>query len=346
MRGSIVLFVLIGAFLAVTVAGAVPQSGGSTQTTITVAGLDCGTDYRVRVNRVGQASNATVMRIATAPCDDPEPPPPPPPTGCAPAATPGPIAGAGYTVRFADCFDTLNRSVWSNRQWYESAPPVSSQFVMNGELHLQRARANSFQNTSMSTEPLGTKANPKSFQFGYFEARMKWDTVRGNGPAFWLFSTRHMEHGNGPTWNPTNPNPFCQQNGLPRAECLSAEIDIIEGYGNVNYGGTQTDDWFSGTLHRNSSGHYGEANQSRFVQRGTGAEMEQYHVYALRWTPTQLCWFMDGVQQGCVAPFDSTPQPMHLILYNWNTLWESENMPNSTTPDVLDVAVDWVRVWQ
>jgi hypothetical protein len=37
---------------------------------------------------------------------------------------------------------------------------------------------------------------------------------------------------------------------------------------------------------------------------------------------------------------------MHLLLYNWNTDWEDENMPNASTLDRLDVSVDWVRVWQ
>ena len=37
---------------------------------------------------------------------------------------------------------------------------------------------------------------------------------------------------------------------------------------------------------------------------------------------------------------------MHLLLYNWNTGWEDENMPTSTTENELDVFVDWVRVWQ
>jgi hypothetical protein len=37
---------------------------------------------------------------------------------------------------------------------------------------------------------------------------------------------------------------------------------------------------------------------------------------------------------------------MHLLLYNWNTPLEDENMPNASTPAQLHVSVDWVRVWQ
>ena len=74
--------------------------------------------------------------------------------------------------------------------------------------------------------------------------------------------------------------------------------------------------------------------------------MEQYHTYAAKWTISQICFYIDGQQQGCVNTFDSTNQPMHLLFYNWNTEWEDENMPNADTPDQLDVSVDWVRVWQ
>ena len=127
---------------------------------------------------------------------------------------------------------------------------------------------------------------------------------------------------------------------------MSSELDVFEGFGNIQYGGTRQDDWFSGALHRNTSGFYGEPDSVRSVTRGTGLEMEQYHTYAAKWTMSQVCWYIDDVQQGCVPTFDSTNQPMHLLLYNWATSWEDENMPTSSTPDTLDVSVDWVRVWQ
>jgi beta-glucanase (GH16 family) len=271
---------------------------------------------------------------------DPAPTPPPPTTPLSPLPEPAPIAGLGYTQRFGDDFDTLDRTTWCSHQWWEPNAPTGSQTVANGELRLRRERSSGYANTTMTTEPCG-QANPKSFQYGYFEARMKYETVQGNGPAFWLFSTRHATN---PAW--PNVNPVCAQNGLPKAECLSAEMDVFEGFGRINYGGARTDDFFSGTLHRNSCGCYGEANQSRFVQKGTGLDLSQYHTYAVKWTASQITYYIDGVAQGSVAPFDSTGQPMHLLLYNWTTGWEDENVPNSSTEPELDVFVDWVRVWQ
>jgi hypothetical protein len=253
---------------------------------------------------------------------------------------PSPIAGLGYRRVFADEFSTLDRSTWCSHQWWEPHAPVGSQTVANGELRLRRSRSSGFADTTMTTEPCG-QANPRSFQQGYFEARMRFETVRGNGPAFWLLTTRHATN---TVWPAINP--VCAQLGLPRAECLSSELDVFEGFGNIQYGGARQDDFFSGALHRNTSGFYGEPDSVRSVMRGTGLEMEQYHTYAARWTSSQVCYYIDGQQQGCVNAFDSTNQPMHLLLYNWNTSWEDENMPTSSTPDTLDVSVDWVRVWQ
>ena len=259
--------------------------------------------------------------------------PPPPPSDCDPTSDPSPIAGLGYTVRFKDCFSTLDRSVWCDRQWWEGSPPSGSQSVTNGELRIRRARTSNYADTTLTTEPCG-QANPQSFQYGYFEAKMKHETAQGNGPAFWLFSTAHAT-------NPNWPNPKC-----PNPLCLSAELDVFEGFGTINYGGSRTDDFFSGTIHRNSCDCYGVSNTSRFVQHGTGLDMSQYHIYAARWTPTTVYFYIDGHLEGSLASFDSFAQPMHLLLYNWTTGWESENVPNASTQPELDVFVDWVRVWQ
>lgn len=284
----------------------------------------------------------------TVEVDNSSPPPPDPePTPCEPTSPPGPVAGEGYTLRFSDCFGTLSRSVWCSNQWWEPTPQPGTQYAENGVLHLVRRRSDGYQNVTVSTEPCG-QANPKSFQYGYMEARMRYDTVRGNGPAFWLLSTRHAENGDGvPPDNWPNSSAACGGAGEPPvAECLSSELDVFEGFGNIQYGGTRTDDFFSGTLHRNSCQCYGQGNQSRFVQHGTGLDLSQWHVYAALWTDSTVSWYIDGEFQGSVATFDSTRQPMHLLLYNWNTDWEGENMPNASTPDRLDVLVDWVRVWQ
>lgn len=274
------------------------------------------------------ARNVTISNTAESP--PPPPPPPPPPSG-----EPGPIAGQGYQRVFADEFDTLDRSTWCNRQWWESAPPAGTQSVSGGVLHLLKRRADGFQNTTISSEPCG-QANPKSFRHGYFEARMRWPGVQGAGPAFWLFSTRHATN---PDWPPINS--VCARNGEPRAQCLSAELDVFEGYG-------RHPNVFTGTLHRNSSGQYGDQNMinSNSWQPQGFRVADSWRTYSALWTGSEVRWYLDGQFSHSTPVWDSTNQPMHLILSHWNTPWQSDNATNSSTPDVMDVEVDWVRVWQ
>jgi Glycosyl hydrolases family 16 len=250
------------------------------------------------------------------------------PPECNGAGEPTPIAGQGYSIRFADCFDTLNRTTWCNRQWYQPVPPVGVQFVHDGVLHLLRRRADNFANTNVSTEPCG-QANAKSFIQGYFEARMRWPGVQGAAPAFWMLSTAHAT-------NPNWPEPAC-----PSSNCLSAELDVFEGYGyypNV----------FTGTLHRNSSGSYGVPNQqnSNNWQPQSFRLADSWHTYAALWTATEVRWYVDGQLTHSWPVSGSTNQRMHLILSHGNTPWMPENAVNLSTPDVLDFEVDWVRVWQ
>jgi hypothetical protein len=281
----------------------------------------------------------------TVEIDNSSPPPPDPePTPCQPTSAPGPVAGQGYVLRFSDCFGTLSRSIWCWNQWWEPRPPLGTQYVADGVLHLVRRRSDGYPNVTVSTEPCG-QTNPQSFQYGYMEARMRYDTVRGNGPAFWLLSTRHATNPDFANPEPYDPNPYCQQNGLPVAECWSGELDVFEGFGRIDVG-TRVDDFFSGAVHRNSQGFYGQPDEFRLVQRRTGLDLSQWHVYAARWTDSSVSYYIDGQLQGLVSTYDSTRQPMHLLFYNWNTPWEDENMPNAGTPDRLDVSVDWVRVWQ
>jgi beta-glucanase (GH16 family) len=192
----------------------------------------------------------------------------------------------------------------------------------------------------MTTEPCG-QANPKSFRYHYFEARMRHETVHGNGPAWWLFSTRHATN---PSW--PNVNPTCQQLGEPSSHCISGEIDVLDGFGRIDTATGPARDFFNSGIHRNSSNGYGVPNEMRLVQHRTSLNMADWHVYAAKWTTSQASFYIDGQLQGTVNTFDSIDQPMHLILSNWNTSSEGENMPNPSTEPELDTFVDWVRVWQ
>ena len=198
----------------------------------------------------------------------------------------------------------------------------------DGVLHLVRRRSDGYPNVTLSSEPCG-QARPKSFRQGYFEARMRWTGVRGSGPAFWLLSTAHAT-------NPNWPRPACSQ-----PTCLSAEIDVFEGYGNHR-------NVFTGTIHRNSCDCYGEPSQmnSNNWHPQPGMNLSRWHRYAARWTSTNVTWYLDGRRIMSAPVYDSTNQRMHLLFYNWSTPWEPGNGTSASTRAQLHTEVDWVRVWQ
>jgi hypothetical protein len=63
--------------LGVGAVGAAPIIVSTTQTEVTIGGLSCGTQYRVRVNVAGN-SKVTTLNPVTQPCPPPQAPPPPP----------------------------------------------------------------------------------------------------------------------------------------------------------------------------------------------------------------------------------------------------------------------------
>jgi hypothetical protein len=56
-----------------------------------------------------------------------------------------------------------------------------------------------------------------------------------------------------------------------------------------------------------------------------------------------MCTYIDGEEITCVEPFDTTAQPMHLVL-------SMSYLPTCAgcrpRPASLEMQVDWVRVWQ
>lgn len=270
-------------------------------------------------------------RITVVVHNEGPPPEQPPPEKCEARGEPAPVAGEGYEQTFADCFGALDRTVWCSHQWWEPAPPLGAQYTgSRGILHLVRRRADGYPNITLSSEPCG-QPNPQSFQEGYFEARMKWTGRPGSGPAFWLLSTAHAT-------NPKWPEPAC---GDPT--CLSAEIDIFEGYGNRR-------DVFTGTIHRNSCNCYEEADEQN-VNSWQPLEPQVdlsagWHVYAARWTASAVTWYLDDQPVMTAPVYDSTDQPMHIVFYNWSTPWQNGNEPEPPLARRLETLVDWVRVWQ
>ena len=110
-------------------------------------------------------------------------------------------------------------------------------------------------------------------KYGYFEARIKIPSHVGAFPAFWLFHERR-------SWEGTQ----------------RTEIDIMENLGHAP-------EYIYNSFHffKNVSEYYGgDANFIKPYPSGqvyTGIDYSQdYHVYAVEWSPSRIEWLIDGVK--------------------------------------------------
>jgi hypothetical protein len=154
---------------------------------------------------------------------------------------------------------------------------------------------------------------------GYFESRI----CGFDWCAFWLFCwNRPWNYG--ANVDPSNPMTWTN------------EIDILEtdgGYPN----------WAWGTLHKNtSSDGLPDAQNENHVNKTNVNICGDWHNYGLLWERELLTWFIDGMPVNSFAPYESTWQPVQLILTAG--AGGVGGSPSKTHPPIIKV--DWVRVWQ
>ena len=253
----------------------------------------------------------------TSPSDNDETDPAPPGT------EPAPIAGQGYHLTFGDEFNTLDRSVWDDHIWYDEIPHpawLNFQTVHDGELDLATAATDLYSGCSSLCYPLDTVttlSSGHSFQYGYFEARMKWTRGAGAWPAFWLIRT---------DW----------ANGSGGCPGYAGEIDVFEGQGTEP-------SVFYGTVHKDSA--CGDDQQNGNNYQPVGVDLTAgFHTYAALWTSTTITWYLDDKPLMSAPTYSTDNAPMFLLLQMWSGGWTSD--PSATTPAVLHTQVDWVHVWQ
>ena len=262
----------------------------------------------------------------------------PPPTS---PGEPGSIEGMGYHQTFRDDFDTLNRAVWDSHIWYDELPHADwtgfQQVDSGGVLHLRTSRNffwGSGPNDNYPINTVTTQSSGKTFKYGYFEVGMKWSKGNGAWPGFWLLSYRHATNADWPSVNSE-----CVKLGEPVSHCYAGELDVFEGQGSEPQA-------FYGTIHRNSCGCYGVADQQNGNNsQSAGVDLTAgFHTYGMLWTPTQVSWYLDGRPMVSATAYDSLNQPMFLLLQMWTGGWTTD--PDSTTPSTIETQVDYVQVWQ
>ena len=158
----------------------------------------------------------------------------------------------------------------------------------------------------------------KSFQYGLIEASIKIPGGRGIWPACWLLGTDIDRVG----W------PGC------------GEIDIMENFG-IDPAQVQ------GNVH--GPGYCGGEGISGGLNAAASLA-DDFHVYAVRWEPERLRWYLDNTCYHTVTPADLRGRPWlfdhdFYLLLNVAVGGTASVPPDSSTTFPQTMLVDYVRVY-
>ena len=189
---------------------------------------------------------------------------------------------AGYQLVWRDEFNDPSLTMPDTKEWwYETAEPG----WVNNELQTYVAgRTGDIVTADVSDGTLKIRAikdgnrvysarvnTRKNWTYGYFEARLKLPKGKGTWPAFWMMPS---------VWS-----------GWPEG----GEIDIMEHVGCVP---TEV----SSSIHCKS--YYHAIGTQKTAARKVAGVMDEFHTYALEWTPDYIKTYVDGKQLFYYNPDD------------------------------------------
>ena len=227
------------------------------------------------------------------------------------------MAKAGYKMTFSDEF---KNSKLNTKKWIDSYP-FGARTHSNGEQEYYAPDAVSVENGNLRfkaerrkmggmpyTSGMATTFGNFSQKFGWFEIRAKMPAGKGMWPAFWLLPA------DGKKWPP--------------------EIDILEILGHEPNKVHLTNHW------RTDGPSHHEGKGVDF----TGPDFtKDYHTYALQWTPTELVWYIDGVER--YATREHIPQEPMYVLLNLAVGGDWPGNPDATTPFPSYMDIDYLHVY-
>ncbi|WP_374471344.1 family 16 glycosylhydrolase [Phenylobacterium sp.] len=154
------------------------------------------------------------------------------------------------------------------------------------------------------TSGLMTTKESHAQTYGYFEMRVDLPSGAGAWPAFWL---------------------------LPADGSWPPELDVMEVLAQ-DPNATWT------TAHSNATG----AHTSKGIASYTPGGAEGFHTYGVLWTPSELAWYVDGVQVFAQATPADMNKPMfmlaNLALGGW-----AGNVDGSALP--AEMKIDYIRAY-
>jgi beta-glucanase (GH16 family) len=167
--------------------------------------------------------------------------------------------------------------------------------------------------------------------YGYFEARIRFHTTPGQWAAFWLQT-------------PTMGNP------LHDAAKAGTEIDIVE-HRAVDQKGKSIENMYVMNLHWDGYGqNHKHAGSQGAPKAGDAPLQDNWHDYALLWTPQEYVFYLDGVEQWRSKEAVSQRSEYLLLSCEIRAKGWAGSVPTngfgSLVKSQTEMEVDWVRVYQ
>lgn len=268
----------------------------------------------------------------------------------------GEFNGERYEYRVINGEDQFYVNVLSpDGEHQEKVVPVYNPFQFDGSKLAIRATKNPLKNHSNKRTygPLSEISTQQTFlsgalsthekfsqKYGYFEARIKIPSHVGTFPAFWLFHENRA-------WEGTQ----------------RTEIDIMENLGHAPWYVYNSFHYFKNV----TATYSGDANFIKPQPSGqvyTGVDYSQdYHVYAVEWTPGKVVWYIDGQKMSEMYNTEADFEELYLMLNlamggNWTNFPTNSGglgrASNERFPNANDLAefnnpaleIDYVRVYK
>lgn len=238
-------------------------------------------------------------------------------------------APAGYQLAWEDNFDgaKLDPAKWKVETYYRRAAQNSADALSlkDGVLTITTFTENGTNYTGF----INTRGKYET-AFGYFEARIRWHTTPGEWGAFWVHT-------------PTMGNP------LGDAAKAGTEIDIVE-HRSVDDKGKDLSNMYVMNLHWDGYGKNHKSAGGKTTAAPNPPLQDNWHVYALLWTPERYTFYLDGAEQWSSTNAVSH-RPEHILVTcevekkGWAGA-TPEGGFGSRAESKTKMDIDWVRVWQ
>jgi beta-glucanase (GH16 family) len=174
----------------------------------------------------------------------------------------------------------------------------------------------------------------KTFLYGKFSARIKFQHERGMHAAFWLLPS-------GPTASGVSANDLPGYRGV--------EMDVAEYFGDL-FGAHPKGGLYSYVYYpkKQSDGTVGQVKQSGNTAKATKVIGKKkasggFHTYTMEWTPTAYTFYVDG-HKTATLKVGVSHRYEQLRLSMLTSDWELNRLTKSSLPSSMQV--DWVRVYQ